>query len=508
MRGVVLSVVAAALVLCALGATAVARESGSAGGARTEAAGVAAVTPSKRGLTTAMYSLGAPAAELETALDHVQATGARMLRIHVYWSAVAPRSYPTGPFRASDPGDPHYDWGALDREVSAAVRRGLQPILSISAAPRWGSVRHHGLAVSAAAPALDDYTAFATALATRYSGRYRGLPRVRYWMAWNEPNAIYYWAPQLGRGKTGKLVAPAYYRTVLAAFSRVVHRADPRNRVVAGSLTPFSRPSPQSIAPLRWMRELLCMSDGPNPRRTCSNRAVFDIWAHHPYTSGGPAHEAAKPDDVSVGDLPEMKRLLDAAVRAGRVVSRGPVEFWVTEFSWDTDPPDRNGVPAGLHARWVSEALYRMWSAGVNVVTWLQLRDSPYPADDYQSGLYYRGPSVAGDRQKPAFRSYRFPFVAFADGRRLAYWGRTPTSSPGRVVIERAEGAGWRAVAAGRADRFGIFRGSFATTIRSGSFRARVGSDTSTPFSLTKPRDLLVSPFGTTPRRYAPQAGG
>ena len=52
-----------------------------------------------------------------------------------------------------------------------------------------------------------------------------------------------------------------------------------------------------------------------------------------------------------------MKVLLDAAARTRHVRSRAPVRFWVTEFSWDTNPPDPRGVPVKLQARWLSEAL-------------------------------------------------------------------------------------------------------------------------------------------------------
>jgi hypothetical protein len=73
---------------------------------------------------------------------------------------------------------------------------------------------------------------------------------------------------------------------------------------------------------------------------------------------------------VSIGDLPEANRLLRAAVRARHVVSRGRVQLSVTEFGWDSKPPDDYAVPLKLHARWVAEALYRMWLDGVTLVTW------------------------------------------------------------------------------------------------------------------------------------------
>ena len=74
------------------------------------------------------------------------------------------------------------------------------------------------------------------------------------------------------------------------------------------------------------MREMLCMSSGATPRATCNDRAEFDVWAHHPYTYGGPTHSAFHPDDVSLGDLGEMRRLLDAATAPATSKPRQPLD--------------------------------------------------------------------------------------------------------------------------------------------------------------------------------------
>ena len=67
------------------------------------------------------------------------------------------------------------------------------------------------------------------------------------------------------------------------------------------------------------------------------------------------------------------------------------MRFWVTEFAWDSNPPDPGGVPLALEGRWVADALHRVWAAGVSLVTWFSLRDQPLRTSAYQSGLYLRG---------------------------------------------------------------------------------------------------------------------
>ena len=187
------------------------------------------------------------------------------------------------------------------------------------------------------------------------------------------------------------------------------------------------------------MRSLLCL------KPACTDPVHFDIWSTDPYTAGGPTHHAYRANDVSIGDLPEMKAVLDAGVRAGHVVSAKPVRFWVTEFSWDSDPPDPAGVPAKLEGRWVAEALYRMWSDGVSLVTWFTIRDHPITTSPYQSGLYFAGSSPDRDRPKPALTAFRFPFVAFADDGRISVWGRTPLSAAATVDDRAEHGVGLEA---------------------------------------------------------------
>jgi hypothetical protein len=238
------------------------------------------------------------------------------------------------------------------------------------------------------------------------------------------------------------------------------------------------------------------------PRPSCSAKSSFDAWAHHPYTSGGPSHQAIRPDDVSLGDLPDMRRLLQAAGRAGHVSSQGRLRFWITEFSWETKPPDPYGVPLRVHARWVAEAMYRMWSDGVSLLVWFQLRDTPAgtPWEPFgQAGLFFRTTDrYADERRKPTARAFEFPFVAVPERGRVTLWGRTPDSRRHRVTVERRTRGGWAPLVRLRSNTHGIFR-SRRRNLDGEVLRARVGSSRSLPFKAVPTRDRPVQPFGNQP---------
>ena len=432
-------------------------------------AGETVTAPAARPFETAIVDPDAfTGPDAGAALDHAVAAGASAIKIPLFWNSVAPLERPHS-FDAANPSSPAYNWSGLDAEVRLVRAHGLQPIVYIAGAPTWAFKRIDG----GFRPDPAEYRAFARAAVQRYSGHFQGLPRVRFWQAWNEPNKV--------PARADKPGTAAWYRTLVNAFAPAAHSV-PGNEVIAGGLAPFGIST--SIAPLDFMRSLLCLDTHP----ACHDPIHFDIWSTDPYTAGGPTHVATHPGDVSVAELPAMRSALDEAVRSGEIVSAHPPAFWVTEFSWDSKPPDPGGVPAALEGRWVAQALYDMWRSGVSLVTWFTLRDQPLSTSPYQSGLYYRGSSLARDREKPAFTAFRFPFVAFPAGEGIAVWGRTPAGRSGPVRVEQRGASGWALVTRLRANRFGVFSATVKTG-KQGPLRAVFPADGSgsLPFSLVEP---------------------
>ena len=209
-----------------------------------------------------------------------------------------------------------------------------------------------------------------------------------------------------------------------------IHSVRKDNVVVAGG-SPFALAGPQGQGRAADVHEAaLCLSTGRNPKPVCRKRVRFDVWAHHPYTSGDPTHHANGPDDVSASDLWKMRVLLDAAVRAGTLQSRGGsvsgsrssrgTRIRRTRKACRRSALGRRGplphVESGRQSRHLVHAA----------------RPAVYTSTPFQAGLYFRGEDgVASDKPKMALTAFRFPFVAFRQPAKksVMYWGRSPAGA-------------------------------------------------------------------------------
>jgi hypothetical protein len=420
--------------------------------------------------------------------------GAQYVRLVVPWSYIAPATPDEG-FDAADPESAGYSWSAFDATVEAAVAAGLTPILDIGWTPNWAYSSPPG-GGNAGTPQIDALGKFAHALAMHFDGT-GATPAVKVYEVWNEPNLSLDLDP----------AKPSTYRAMTNAVADGVHSVDPANLVVAGELDPFGHPKNKkqkwySAYPLAFMRSMLCLSKGKHPHTTCSAKVHFDVWAHHPYSFGGAFGKATGADNVELGDLPKMRSLLRAGVRTHHVVSTHSVQFWVTEFGWDTNPPRRGAASLSLASRWTAESMYQAWRCGVSLFTWFDLEDQGGPGP-YKSGLYFHASSLSQARPKPVLTAFRFPFVAYLHRSTLSVWGRDATSDEQRVVVQLRHGKSgrWRTVAYVVANSNGIYRATLkAKASKTDWLRAVApGSGKSLAFSLKMPHAPHIGAWGGVP---------
>jgi hypothetical protein len=433
-------------------------------------------------------SLGSIDTELQMTVDE----GAGVVRIDVLWRNIVGSAEPANP---RDPADPAYDFSGLDEAVAAAHAHGLDVLFTVFSAPDWAEgpnrppVSQESSPAGTWKPEPSKYADFATALATRYSGKYTPpgaagpLPEVSHYEAWNEENLWAYLSPQYAGQKQ---VAVGLYRGLLNAFYDAVHGANRKAQVLVGGNAPYGDP-PGGIRtrPLLFLKSLFCLSENLKPE-SCPNPAKFDILGVHPINlSGGPTRSAIDDDDMSSADVPNVVKIVRAAENAN-TVEGGHHRLWATEFWWESYPDSGAKAKPGLakHGIWIEQALYLFWKAGVDVALNLQLVDTPATGEEELNSSYQAGVFLADGTPKPAATSFRFPFVLDRRSKSKVFvWGKSPQK--GKLAIEKQHGSGWKKVKTVNAKANKVF----TTTLNAhgnGKYRATIGDQTSLVWTLSK----------------------
>jgi hypothetical protein len=366
--------------------------------------------------------------------------GASVMRLLVHWNQTAPQR----PATPSDPFDPAYRLDDLDEAIRTAQAEDMEVLLSLVGTPRWAN---GGKAPNVMPRRLGDFTAFARALASRYSGRFDGYPFVRFWSVWNEPNLQVFLAPQFD--SRGRSLAARNYARLYAAGYAGIKAGNSRARVAIGETSARGTDNPNGVRPVHSPGRFLEALARANPRLR------FDAWAHHPYPfrpNLAPSQKVRWPN-VTLGSLPELERNLK------RLFKRSSVPIWITEYGHETRPQDAFGVPYAKQATYLRQAISiaRRYPF-VSMFIWFVYQDDA--GQPWDSGLYTQ--TGAGKGLSPS----RFSATARPlDARHLALSLRRGTASPRMTLYTRrfcvvdtvgeTIGVTWRVRLAGRLVRVG-----------------------------------------------------
>ena len=444
------------------------------------------------------------------ALDRLDEVGVRAVRLTAGWSVLAPGTRDRRPpprFRPTDPASyVASGWRRLDRAVRGARARGMAVIIDIAFwAPIWGTAgdtsKRPRVGVKPRRLAQ-----FARAVARRYSGHYdppgrrRRLPAVRAFTIWNEPNLPNFLGPQWRDPRTRRLPAsPHLYRRMVAAAYPAIKAVQPRSTVLVGGLAAYGQ---RGVPPLRFVRELACVDERllPLARPECARfrRLPGDGFAHHPYstnTTPDRVAPAATPDDAPVARVEELAELLAALTARGRIDPRLR-DLYLTEYGYETDPPDP-GAPFGpgraaRMSSWAEAIAARV--PAVRTVAQFLVRDLPGGRGaqrvgrlrDWQSGLLF----VDG-RPKPLAHALPVPLHAERhEAGAVRLWGRVRPGAGRRAVrILEVDRAGNRRVAfEGETDERGIVERAVAAAPGT---RFRIGRQLGERWSYGPPVDAI-----------------
>ena len=321
----------------------------------------------------------------------------QVVRITLWWGGPIGVAK-TKPTNAANPADPAYDWAAYDTAVRDAAKNKIKVLFSIVGTPSWAN-GHKSFRVAPTSGA--SLKSFAIAAAKRYSGTFEpttddpALPAVHLWLAWNEPNNPVFLYPQYKKvhGRWIALSAYSYVRICNAIYNGVHSVQHSAAKVACGATDPRGNNQPRSkrasISPLAFLRSV---------KKYHLRR--FDAWAHHPYAPRASLTPSSKPNvndksTVILGNIGVLTKELS------RLYGNKPL--WITEYGYQTRPPDRSfGVAWKTQAKYLQQAYsIARKNPRVDMMIWFLVKDESRLAG-WQSGFF----SSAGKR-KPAYTAFR-----------------------------------------------------------------------------------------------------
>lgn len=370
-----------------------------------------------------------------TRTQRASGDGATIVRLLVQWNLAAPQR----PARPTDPFDPAYVFDDVDEAVRAAQENGQEVILTLSGTPRWANGGKNPNVMPAR---VADFTSFARAISSRYSGRFEGYPFVRFWSIWNEPNLQLFLSPQFDA--QGRSVAPANYARLYAAAHAGIKAGNALAKVAIGETSARGSDKPAGLRPTHTPGRFAELVAKANPR------LKFDAWSHHPYpfNPNSPPSQVVKWPNVSLASLPRFNDSLK------KWFKRKSVPIWVTEYGHQTRPEDSLGVPYPRQATYIRQSIALATKLPfVEMFIWFVYQDDQ--GQPWESGLYTRSGAAKGS-SPAAFRRAAAPI----DARNAVFEFRAGTTTPlVRLYVRRycandavgtTIGMTWRVFRAGR----------------------------------------------------------
>ena len=208
------------------------------------------------------------------------------------------------------------------------------------------------------------------------------------------------------------------------------------------------------MRPLEFLREMACLDRNYHQirgraakKRGCRKIGRFPTSgiAYHPYTPPAGPHVAEGRDDAAIGQLSRLRSTIDALARRGKLPRHLPI--WITEFGYQTKPPDPlQGAPLKRAAAFMDES---EWIAFRNprVASYSQytlLDDPPRPGSgplrwsSWQAGLHFRN----GKKKPYVYDAFRLPVFVRTAGREPRRDLRRAPLADGRNRPDRVQGAG------------------------------------------------------------------
>jgi hypothetical protein len=313
------------------------------------------------------------------------------------------------------------------------------------------------------------------------------LPRVSFYSLWNEGNEYHFLAPQWGLAGS-KVIEPAaaIYRSLVdAGYAGLVASGHGGDTILIGETAPKGRSSPgptNSMKPMLFLRAVYCVGPSLRPlagdvaaalgcptsdqahQFPAQHPALFRAtgWGHHPYSLVTPP--GLRSPDRDVVGFADLARLTTSLRTIFSRYGNNPagLPLYLTEFGYQSRPPDPFGFPPALQAAFINQSEYQAYAnRQVRSYSQFLLVDDP-PLTQYprNSTLYWStfqtGIVGLNGVPKPSYYAFRLPIYLPVTRRRapggLRVWGcLRPAPNGTRQVAAvqfrpRGRGARWREI--------------------------------------------------------------
>lgn len=227
-------------------------------------------------------------AEIDAALDEMQAMGVNTVRIGIPWAGINPI-----------PG--YYDWSQSDYLINAADERGMGILAVITTTPTYAQ-NGSGVYSEPTDPAL--FGEFAGLAAERYAGK------VGAYEIWNEPNAAPFYGPTPD---------PAGYTELLQAAYPAIKAADPDATVIGGVVGSTVTYQNLTINPVDFVDQMYA----------AGAQGYFDALSFHPYQYTMPFSTGGYHPDSPINQLDDIHDLMLANGDGDKLI-------WASEYGQPT----------------------------------------------------------------------------------------------------------------------------------------------------------------------------
>jgi hypothetical protein len=314
----------------------------------------------------------------EAVWDDAQQVRASWVRMQLQW---ADTLAPTQARAKKRPRTLRYRWAEYDQAIAGAKAHGVHVQLALMGpAPAWATGNKKLDSTHSYRPNAKAYGQWVAA-AVRH---FRRLG-VRRYSIWNEPNHIGYLSPASE--------APRLYRGLWTYGYKAIRKADPRKgtRILFAETAPWRKPG-QSIAPLAFLRAVLCVNSSYTRRSRSCPKVVADGYAQHPYDAFyAPTKRRPGADNVTISTLDRLTTALDKLSRLGALRRRGGgrMPVYLTEFGYFARRLNKRtrAYPERIRKRYLTQSFnIALKNPRVRQLVWYQLIEPPV---DTRSWLSY-----------------------------------------------------------------------------------------------------------------------